>query len=74
MHDRSESWIAALVLAAMGLVLFAPVIGSTGHAGAADVVMVLAAACGLGAFVIAARSTLRAARSLPRASREEDPK
>jgi hypothetical protein len=48
MADRSEPWIAALVLFTSGLVLAAPVLGRIGLAAAADVAMALAAACGFG--------------------------
>lgn len=72
MADRSESWIAALVLFASGLVLAAPVLGRIGQAAVADLAMALAAACGLGAFLLAGRATLRAVRSGPRAARETE--
>jgi len=69
MPDRCESWIAALVLSASGLVLLAPVLGRVGHAGAADAAMGVAAACGLASFLLAGFATLRAARSRSRAER-----
>jgi len=72
MTDRSEPWIAALVLFTSGLVLAAPVLGRIGHAAVADAAMALAAACGLGAFLLAGIATLRAARSGPRAGREPE--
>jgi 4-amino-4-deoxy-L-arabinose transferase-like glycosyltransferase len=72
MADRSETWIAALALSAAGLVLCAPVLGRIGHAGAADAAMALAAACGLGSFLLAGRATLRAARSGSGAARERE--
>ena len=71
-RDRSESWVAALALSAAGFVLGAPVLGRIGHAAAADVAMAVAAACGLGSFVIAGRATLRAARSQPPTAREPE--
>jgi hypothetical protein len=67
MADRSELWIALLVLTTSGLVLAAPALGRIGHAGMANAAMALAAACGLGAFVRAGAATLRAARSGSRA-------
>jgi hypothetical protein len=60
---RSDLWIAVLALAASALVLTAPVLGRIGHAAAADAAMAVAAACGLGSFVLAGHATLRAARS-----------
>ena len=72
MADRSGFWIALLALFASGLVLAAPVLGRIGHAAVADVAMALAAACGLGAFLLAGRATLRAARSGPRPAREPE--
>lgn len=74
MTDRSDSWIAALALSAAGLVLAAPVLGRIGYEGAADAAMVLAAASGLGSFLIAGRATLRAARSGRSAREQEDPR
>jgi hypothetical protein len=70
--DRSEPWIAALVLATSGLVLAAPVLGRIGYAGMADAAMALAAACGLASFLLVGVATLRAARSRPRAERETE--
>jgi hypothetical protein len=49
-------------MAAAGLILVAPVLGRGGAPGWADVVMGLAAGAGVGAFVLAALHTLRAAR------------
>jgi hypothetical protein len=72
MVDRSESWIAALVLSAAGLVLCAPVLGRLGHSTAADAAMALAAVCGLGSFLLASYVTLRAARSGSRSARDEE--
>jgi hypothetical protein len=73
--DRSEVSIAVLVLSAAGLVLAAPVLGRIGQAAAADAAMAIAAACGLGSFLLAVRATLRAARSPSRPMRElEDPR
>ena len=72
MPDRGEAWIAALALSASGFVLLAPLLGRIGHAGAADAAMALAAACGLGSFLLAGRATLRAARSPSRGAREAE--
>ena len=71
MPDRGEAWLAALVLAATGFVLLAPLLGRIGHASAADAAMGLAAACGLGSFLLAGRATLRAARSPSRSTPED---
>jgi hypothetical protein len=60
--DRSETSIILLVLAAVGAVLVAPLIGRFGAPRLADAAMWLAAGCGLAAFVVAAVSTFRAAR------------
>jgi hypothetical protein len=70
--DRSEPWIAALVLFTSGLVLAAPVLGRIGYAGIADAAMALAAACGLASFLFVGVATLRAARSGPRTERERE--
>lgn len=51
-----------LVLTAAGFVLAAPVIGRLGAPALADAAMVVAASCGVAAFVLAGLSTLRAAR------------
>jgi hypothetical protein len=72
MADRSELWIALLVLTTSGLVLAAPALGRIGYAGMADAAMALAAACGLGTFLLAGVATLRAARSRPRAQPEPE--
>jgi hypothetical protein len=72
MTDRNEFWIALLALSTSGLVLAAPALGRIGHAGMADVAMALAAACGLGSFLLAGVATLRAARSKARAPREPE--
>src|SRR4030095_10159594 len=79
MADRSEFWIASLALFASGLVLAAPVLGRFGHSAVADAAIALAAACGLGAFLLAGRATLRGARASrrpppagPRAAREPE--
>jgi hypothetical protein len=72
MTDRSGFWIALFVLLASGLVLAAPVFGRIGHAAVADAAMALAAACGLGAFLLAGIATLGAARSKARAPREPE--
>jgi uncharacterized membrane protein YhaH (DUF805 family) len=67
--DRSEAWIAVLALVAAGLVLVAPVLGRTGHAGAADVAMAIGATCGLVSFLIAAAATVRDVRAKARSGR-----
>ena len=60
--DRPEVVIVALVLAAAGLILLAPLLGRAGLLGWADVLMALAAGAGVGAFVLVAVVTVRAAR------------
>jgi len=60
--DRSELAIVCLVLVAAALALGAPLVGRWGAATAADLMMATAAAAGLGAFALAARDTVRAAR------------
>ena len=60
--DRTEVVIAALVMAAAGLILLAPLLGRVGLPGWADVVMALASGAGVGAFVLVAVVTCRAAR------------
>jgi hypothetical protein len=67
---RSDTTIVALVLAAGGFVLVAPVLGRSGWPRLADAAMALAAAGGLGAFGLAGWHTLRAMRRGP--SRPED--
>lgn len=62
MSDRTEIVIAALGMAAAGLVIGAPILGRLGLPRLADVIMVSAALCGLGAFAVAGVHTLRAAR------------
>ena len=71
MAGRSEDAIAILVLAAMGLVLIAPLLGRNGAGWWADVTMVAASLAGVAAFALAARATLRASRR-PRARAEEE--
>jgi hypothetical protein len=61
-NDRSETSIVLLVLAAVGAVLAAPLIGRFGAPRLADAAMWLAAGCGVAAFGVAAVSTFRAAR------------
>jgi hypothetical protein len=61
--DRAEVWIAALALSASAFAMAAPVLGRSGYAGAAEVVVALAAACGIGSFLLAGIATLRAARA-----------
>jgi hypothetical protein len=60
--DRIDTAIAALVLAAVGLILIAPVLGRNGATLCADAVMLTGAIAGVGAFALAAVATLRAAR------------
>ena len=60
--ERTEIVIVALVMAATGLILLAPLLGRVGAAGWADVVMALASGAGVGAFVLMAVVTVRAAR------------
>lgn len=62
MAGRGDTAIAALAMAAAGLVIAAPVLGRLGLPGPADAAMAGAALCGLGAFARAALDTLRAAR------------
>jgi hypothetical protein len=71
MPDRLELTIVSLVLVAAGLVLLAPLLGRSGALGAADIAVCGAAAAGIGAFVVTAYDTLRAARNPRKASREE---
>jgi hypothetical protein len=60
--ERTEVVIVALVVAAAGLILLAPLLGRAGAPGWADVVMALASGAGVGAFVLVAVVTVRAAR------------
>jgi len=53
--------IVVLVMAAVGLILVAPLLGRSGIPGWADVAMGLASGAGLGAFVLVAVYTCRAA-------------
>ena len=53
--------IVVLVMAAVGLILVAPLLGRSGIPGWADVAMGLASGAGLGAFVLVAVDTCRAA-------------
>jgi len=69
MADRGDAGIAALALSASILVMGAPVLGRTGHTGAAEIAVALAAACGLGSFLLAGLATLRATRAQSRAAR-----
>jgi hypothetical protein len=62
MSDRSELAIVCLVLVAGALVLGAPLLGRAGAARAADGMMVVAAAAGLAAFLVAAWETVHAVR------------
>jgi hypothetical protein len=54
--------LALLVLLAVACVLAAPVLGRSGHPGAADLAMLAAAGCGVASFALAGAATLRAAR------------
>jgi hypothetical protein len=60
--DRTEVAVVALVMAAAGLILLAPLLGRVGAREWADVVMALAAGTGVCAFVLVAVVTYRAAR------------
>jgi hypothetical protein len=60
--DRSEIAIVALVMAAAGLILLAPLLGRIGAPGWADAAMALASAAGFGAFVVVAVQTFRTTR------------
>jgi hypothetical protein len=60
--ERTEIVIVALVMAATGLILLAPLLGRVGAPGWADVAMALASGAGMGAFVLVAVMTVRAAR------------
>ncbi|HXH13489.1 MAG TPA: hypothetical protein VNP04_27415 [Alphaproteobacteria bacterium] len=62
MSDRVEMAIVALVMAAAGLILVAPVLGRSGAPAWADIVMLLAVGAGMSAFVLVAIFTFRAAR------------
>ena len=53
--------IMVLVMAAAGLILVAPLLGRGGMPGWADVAMGLASGAGIGAFVLIAVHTCRAA-------------
>jgi len=71
MRDRLESAIICLVLAAVGLVLMAPLLGRYGAPVAANVAVGLAAASGVGAFFATAYDTLRAARKAAERTRDD---
>ena len=71
MADRTEVAIVALVMAAVGLILLAPLLGRGGAPGWADVAMALAAGAGVGAFVLAAVHTCRAATRCSAGERRE---
>jgi hypothetical protein len=60
--DRTEVIIVALVMAAAGLILLAPLLGRVGAPGWANMVMALASGAGVCAFVLVAVVTFRAAR------------
>jgi hypothetical protein len=60
--DRSEIAIVALIMAAAGLILLAPLLGRVGAPGWADAAMALASMAGFAAFVVVAVQTFRAAR------------
>jgi hypothetical protein len=59
--DRTEVAIVALVVAAAGLILVAPLLGRVGAPGWADMAMGLASGAGIGAFILVAVHTFRAA-------------
>jgi hypothetical protein len=59
--DRTEIAVVVLVMAAAGMILVAPLLGRSGTPGWADVAMGLASGAGIGAFILAAVSTCRAA-------------
>jgi hypothetical protein len=59
--DRTEVAIVVLVMAAAGFILVAPLLGRGGLPGWADVAMGLASGAGIGAFVLVAVHTCRAA-------------
>jgi hypothetical protein len=71
LRDRLESAIVCLVLAAVGLVLMAPLLGRYGSPVAADVAVGLAAASGFGAFFASAYDTLRATRKVGDRTRDD---
>jgi hypothetical protein len=73
MTDRTEVAIVALVMAAVGLILLAPLLGRGGVPGWADAVMGLAAGAGFGAFVVAAVHTFRAATRRGERGKETEP-
>jgi hypothetical protein len=59
--DRTEVAIVVLVMAAAGLILVAPLLGRSGLSGWADIAMGLASGAGIGAFILVAVHTCRAA-------------
>ena len=59
--ERTEIAIVVLIMAAAGLILVAPLLGRSGTPGWADVAMGLASGAGIGAFVLVAVYTCRAA-------------
>jgi hypothetical protein len=73
MSDRTEITIVALVMAAAGLILLAPLLGRYGAPGWADVVMLLAASAGVGAFAVVAVHTFRTATRRPTRGPEDKP-
>ena len=73
MADRTEITVVALVMAAAGMILLAPLLGRYGAPGWADVVMLLAAGAGIGAFAVAAVHTFRAAPRRPARGPEDKP-
>jgi hypothetical protein len=73
MADRTEITVVALVMAAAGLILLAPLLGRYGAPGWATVVMMLAAGAGIGAFAVVAVYTFRAATRHPARGPEDKP-
>jgi hypothetical protein len=73
MADRTEIAIVVLVMVAAGLILLAPLLGRGGAPGWADAVMGIAAGAGVGAFVLAAVHTCRAAPRRGKGGKEVEP-
>jgi hypothetical protein len=71
LRDRLESAIVCLVLAAVGLVMVAPLLGQYGAPVAANAAVGLGAASGVGAFFATAYDTFRAARRARERTRDD---